>query len=279
MVDLHSKNMSALILILTIFNYFIPIVPEIYKFNVTLIGFFLSIVVYFESKVKNRLIRPLFYKILTLLKLCSSEKYFRLLYVKKTGIIEKNGYGKITIIYKLLNESGLKKRYIIKIESTNNAFTKSLKQMELENKFEVKSLDGNPLKLETISDSTKFKEFYILFDRDLEPGETREFMVRYESECLFRTKKSQLNAGEKEKISSIPIHVTDLVKIKIHFGPGYECSELRYCVKSPSKDELQGKCKYMESEVDTEIGGRYVEIEEKDPWRNFEYSIDWIPEN
>lgn len=277
MVDFNSKSMSALIVILTIFSYFIPIVPEKYLLHIILIGFSLSIIVYFQRQIQNRLIRPILIKIST--KLCSPEKYFRLLFVEKTGIIDEYGNGNVTTIYKLLNEGGLKRQYLIKIESNTGAFTKSLEQMEREKKFEVKSLDGHSLIWRTISESSRLKEFHIIFNRDLKPGETREFMVRYENECQFKTKRSQLKAGEREKLASIPIHVTDLVKIKIHFLPRYECSDLRYYVKSPSKEELEGKCNNLDSQLDMENGGRYIEIEEKDPWRNFEYAIEWIPEN
>ncbi|HEY9205197.1 MAG TPA: hypothetical protein VIO58_04690 [Candidatus Methanoperedens sp.] len=272
MVD--SKRMGALIATLTIFGYFIPIVPEEFKFNIIIIGFSISILTYFEEYVKRRLLYPLFNEIVRLL--CSREKYFRLLYVEKTCYIDEDGYGKITTMYKLLNESGLKRRYPIRIENNTSAFTKSLKEMERENKFEVQSTTTEyTLKWETISESSKLKEFYIIFSRDLELGDTREFMVRYEGEGLFRSKKSQLNAEENEKLSSIPIHVTDSIKIKIHFHSGYKYSDLRYCVRSPSKDELDWKCKRLQYQLDKGTGGTYVEIEEKDPWRNFEYAIEW----
>jgi hypothetical protein len=35
----------------------------------------------------------------------------------------------------------------------------------------------------------------------------------------------------------------------------------------------------LKSQFDKETGGTYVEIEEKYPWRNFNYGIEWVPEN
>lgn len=276
MVDLNSKNMGGLIAILTIFNYFISIIPDAYKLNITVIGFSTSVLVYFAPSVKNKLIRPTINRILAILR---PEKYFRFLYSEKTVIIDENGNGNVTIIYKLLNESGFKRRFPVKFWTTTGAVIRSLEQLEKENKFEVKSLDEHPLRWETISDGANLKEFYIIFDRDLRPGDTREYMFRYETEGLFKTKKSDLPSGKKESTAFIPIHISELFKLKIHFLPRYKYSNLRYCIKSPSKEEVDGMCKDLQSKFDKETGGSYVELEEKYPWRNFEYIVEWIPEN
>jgi hypothetical protein len=195
MMDFNNKNMGALIAILTFFNYFISVVPDTYKLQVTLIGFLVSIVMYFELQIKNKLIRPIINKIKIILK---PEKYFRFLYSEKTVTIDKNGNGKVTYIYKLLNESGLKRRILMKFWTTSGATIKTLNQLEQENKFEVKTLDEHALHWETISDGPNLKEIYIIFDRDLNPGDTREYMIRCESECLYKTKKSELPKGDKE---------------------------------------------------------------------------------
>lgn len=274
MENLTNKRIGVFIAILTIVSYFIPIIPGVYKFHIILIGFSVSIIVLFRSSLENKLIRPIIKKICK-----TSEKYFRFLYVEKTVLIDEKGNGKCTTIYKLLNECGLKRHFPIKFWTDTGTMVKTIEQMESENKFEVKSLDEHPLSWQVISDSINSKEFCVVFDRDLQPGETRTYLFRFDGEGLYKTQKSELQPNKKESTGFLPIHLNELIKLKVRFLPGYEYSELRYCVKSPSKEEVGGKCRNLQPLIDRDTGGTYVEIEEKYPWRNFLYTIEWFPEN
>jgi hypothetical protein len=267
--DPNSKNIAVVIFIITLFGYLVPLIPEIHKIKFLMLGLILSGAVVATPKMKDIATRYLL-----------KEKNIRYLSYHKIVEIDEHGNGNIVANIELLNEGeSAIQRYSHRVWTTIVNINKSLETLADEGSFEIKSLDGHSLTWESVEDNSKNKKVYIIFDSLLQPGDSRKFSIRLKLDGLYKTKKSDLPEGILESSSFSPLYICDLYKIKIKFRPHYEFTNLRYCVKTPCNEELQNKCKDIQDSRDTETTGRFVELEVANPWRNFEYRIEWAPNN
>lgn len=267
--DPSSKNISIILIIITFFGYIVPLIPEIHKNNFLIFGLFLSGAVMVSPKIKDSATRYLL-----------KEKNFRYLSYYKIVEIDERGNGILVANIELLNESeSVIQRHPHRLWTSTADINKSLETLANEGRFEIKSLDGHNLTWQTVEDNTKVKNFYVIFDSPLPPGDSRKFSIRLKLDGLYKTKKNDLPEGILESSSFTPKYICDLYKLKIKFRPNYKFTNLRFCVKSPSDEELPNKCKDLQDSRDMETTGRFVEVNVLNPWRNFEYSVQWIPDN
>jgi hypothetical protein len=210
----------------------------------------------------------------------SDEKYFRFVNITKTVTIFPDGKGLIYTTHEVLNEGkNCIRRFPHRFFTSMATISDSLETLQAQNNFEVRSLDGHDIHWEPVTDDEKRKLVCIIYNDSIRPGDRRKYSIRYEIAGLYKTKRTELGDGEHEGSSFTTRYICDKHILKLKFYPNYRYSNLRYCVESPSKEEIYDKCRDLTAQHDPETGGTFVEVEEINPWRNFSYKVEWIPEN
>jgi len=280
MIDPTGKAAAAVVLILAVFSYMGDIVPKEYRLYTLFIGFAVVVILLLRPTI-NITLAAIMPRLMD--KYCrnySNEKYFRFLSINKVVTVYPDGKGLIYTKYDALNEGEDHiHRFPHKFHTGTATIKDSLETLQAQNNFEVRSLDAHILKWEPVKNNEKNKSICVIHNDNINPGEQRKYSIRYQIDGLYKVRRTDLPDGGREGSGFKPLHICNKFALKLKFLPNYKYSNLRYCVLSPSKEEVHDKCKDITAIHDTETGGTFVEIEEINPWRNFEYRVEWIPEN